>query len=56
MSRMLLIGVNVPTSAAPGADPVGLARTAEELGFDFISSADHPEGSTPTFEVWTMLS
>lgn len=56
MSRTLLVGVNVPTSAAPGADPVGLARTAEALGFDFVSSADHPEGSTPTFEVWTMLS
>jgi alkanesulfonate monooxygenase SsuD/methylene tetrahydromethanopterin reductase-like flavin-dependent oxidoreductase (luciferase family) len=52
----LLFGLNVPASAAPGADPVALARRAEELGFDFVSTADHPCGDQPTYETWTMLS
>jgi alkanesulfonate monooxygenase SsuD/methylene tetrahydromethanopterin reductase-like flavin-dependent oxidoreductase (luciferase family) len=52
----LLIGVNIATSAAPDADPVGAAVQAERLGFDFVSSSDHPGGSAPTFETWTMLS
>jgi probable F420-dependent oxidoreductase len=56
MSRKLLFGVNVSTSAAPGADPVADARAAEALGFDFVSASDHPAGSRPSFEVWTMLS
>jgi alkanesulfonate monooxygenase SsuD/methylene tetrahydromethanopterin reductase-like flavin-dependent oxidoreductase (luciferase family) len=56
MSRKLLIGVNVSTSAAPGADPVGYAQAAESLGFDFVSASDHPAGNRPTFEVWTLLS
>lgn len=49
-------GLNVPASAAPGADPVALARRAEDLGFDFVSAADHPCGDQPTHETWTMLS
>jgi alkanesulfonate monooxygenase SsuD/methylene tetrahydromethanopterin reductase-like flavin-dependent oxidoreductase (luciferase family) len=52
----LLFGLNVSTSAAPGADPVAQARRAEELGFDFVSANDHPSGNDPTFELWTMLS
>jgi probable F420-dependent oxidoreductase len=52
----LLFGVNVSTSAAPGADPVGDAIHAEQLGFDFISANDHPCGTEPTHEVWTMLT
>jgi alkanesulfonate monooxygenase SsuD/methylene tetrahydromethanopterin reductase-like flavin-dependent oxidoreductase (luciferase family) len=52
----LEFGLNVSTSAAPGADPVAYAKRAEELGFDFVSSNDHPCGSAPTFETWTMLS
>lgn len=52
----LLFGVNVPTSATPGADPVTIARTAEALGFDFASASDHPCGIAPTFENWTMLT
>ena len=51
-----MFGVNVATSAAPGRDPIADASRAEELGFDFVSSSDHPEGSDPTFETWTMLS
>ena len=52
----LLFGLNVPTSAAPGADPLWTARRAEELGFDFVSASDHPEGTHPTYETWTMLA
>lgn len=52
----LRFGVNVPTSAAEGADAIAAARRAEELGFDFVSSSDHPCGSNPTFETWTMLT
>lgn len=52
----LLFGVNVPTSALPGADPVASARKAEEVGFDFVSASDHPCGTNPTYETWTMLS
>jgi alkanesulfonate monooxygenase SsuD/methylene tetrahydromethanopterin reductase-like flavin-dependent oxidoreductase (luciferase family) len=52
----LLIGVGVPTSARPGDDPVAMAARAEELGLDFVSASDHPAGSAPTFETWTLLS
>jgi probable F420-dependent oxidoreductase len=51
-----LFGLNVSTSAAPGADPVGDARRAEALGFDFVSASDHLHGTQPTYEPWTMLS
>jgi alkanesulfonate monooxygenase SsuD/methylene tetrahydromethanopterin reductase-like flavin-dependent oxidoreductase (luciferase family) len=52
----LQFGVNVPTSAGDGADPVGDARRAEELGYDFVSSSDHPGASSPNYETWTMLT
>jgi alkanesulfonate monooxygenase SsuD/methylene tetrahydromethanopterin reductase-like flavin-dependent oxidoreductase (luciferase family) len=52
----LLFGINVSTSAAPEADPVADARQAEELGFDFVSASDHPCGSHPSRETWTMLT
>ncbi len=52
----LTFGVNVSTSAAPGADPVRDALRAEELGFDFVSASDHPSGTHPTYETWTMLA
>jgi alkanesulfonate monooxygenase SsuD/methylene tetrahydromethanopterin reductase-like flavin-dependent oxidoreductase (luciferase family) len=48
-----LFGVNVAASAA---DPVAQARAAEELGFDFVSTSDHPGGTEPTFETWTLLT
>jgi hypothetical protein len=38
------------------ADPIGLAQQAEDLGFDFVSTSDHPCGAEPTYEIWTMLS
>lgn len=51
-----LFGVNILTAAGDGADPVGDARRAEELGFDFVSSSDHPGAASPSFETWTMLT
>src|SRR5689334_1687780 len=52
----LLVGLGISASAAPGADPVAQARRAEGLGFDFVSASDHPCGSQPTYETWTLLS
>lgn len=52
----LQFGLNIATSAADGADPVGLALRAEELDFDFVSCSDHPCGSNPSLETWTMLT
>lgn len=52
----ILFGLDVPPSAAPGSDPVVEARRAEELGFDFVSTSDHPCGNRPSYENWTMLS
>ncbi len=50
----LLFGVNV--SASTTTDPVTEARSAEAAGFDFVSASDHPSGTAPTFETWTMLT
>jgi alkanesulfonate monooxygenase SsuD/methylene tetrahydromethanopterin reductase-like flavin-dependent oxidoreductase (luciferase family) len=50
------VGVNLSTSARPGADPVADARRAEDLGFDFVSVSDHLHGTSPTFETWTLLT
>lgn len=47
-------GANIPTSAV--VDSVRAALAAEELGFDFISASDHPCGTHPTNETWTMLT
>lgn len=49
------LGLNIPTAAETGADPVAAAVRAEELGFDFVSSSDHPAGTAPSYETWTML-
>ncbi|MGD0440313.1 MAG: LLM class flavin-dependent oxidoreductase [Acidimicrobiales bacterium] len=54
--QRLMFGIDVSTSAAPGADPVKDARTVEALGFDFVSASDHPSGNHPSYETWTMLS
>lgn len=50
----MLFGLNV--SITKGSHPVELAKRAEELGFDFVSSSDHLHGSTPSYEPWTLLS
>lgn len=51
-----LFGLGIPAAAAPGADPVGAARAAEALGFDFVGTNDHLHGSSPSFETWTLLT
>jgi alkanesulfonate monooxygenase SsuD/methylene tetrahydromethanopterin reductase-like flavin-dependent oxidoreductase (luciferase family) len=51
-----LFGLGIPGDASTGADPVALARHAEDLGFDFVSTSDHPCGTQPSYEAWTMLS
>jgi alkanesulfonate monooxygenase SsuD/methylene tetrahydromethanopterin reductase-like flavin-dependent oxidoreductase (luciferase family) len=48
-----IFGVNV---AAAAADPVAEARAAEQLGFDFVSTSDHPGGTEATYETWTLLT
>ena len=52
----LLLGVDIPAGADRESDPVADARHAERLGFDFVSANDHPEGTQPTHETWTMLT
>lgn len=52
----VLFGLDVTTSAAPGADPVSDALRAESLRFDFVSASDHPGSDHPTLETWTLLS
>jgi len=50
----LLVGVDLTPSTTP--DPVAAAREAERLGFDFVSAFDHPAGTTPSYETWTLLA
>jgi alkanesulfonate monooxygenase SsuD/methylene tetrahydromethanopterin reductase-like flavin-dependent oxidoreductase (luciferase family) len=52
----LMFGVNVATAATAKANPVAEALRAEALGFDFMSASDHPCGTWPTYETWTMLT
>jgi alkanesulfonate monooxygenase SsuD/methylene tetrahydromethanopterin reductase-like flavin-dependent oxidoreductase (luciferase family) len=52
----LEFGLSLSPSAAPGNDPVALARSAEELGFDFVSVSDHPCGAQPSYETPTLLT
>ncbi len=52
----LMFGVNVTTTAAAGDNPIAAAMRAEALGYDFISANDHPCGTRPSYETWTMLS
>ena len=49
-------GINLPTNARADDDPTALAQHAESLGFDFVSSSDHPCGTQPSYETWTMLT
>ncbi len=50
------IGLGISPAAIPNGDPVGEARMAEDLGFDFVSTNDHLHGPSPTLEPWTTLS
>jgi alkanesulfonate monooxygenase SsuD/methylene tetrahydromethanopterin reductase-like flavin-dependent oxidoreductase (luciferase family) len=49
-------GLNVPALAGPGDDPVAIAQAAERLGFDFVSTSDHPGSGYPNYETWTLLT
>lgn len=53
MSNMTF-GIDVPASTA--VDPAAAVRAAEELGYDFVSTSDHPSGADPSHETWTMLA
>jgi alkanesulfonate monooxygenase SsuD/methylene tetrahydromethanopterin reductase-like flavin-dependent oxidoreductase (luciferase family) len=56
VTAKIQFGLAIPADAAPGADPVGEAREAERLGFDFVGTSDHPCGTSPSYETWTMLT
>jgi alkanesulfonate monooxygenase SsuD/methylene tetrahydromethanopterin reductase-like flavin-dependent oxidoreductase (luciferase family) len=56
MSAIELVGYALSTAAERGSDPVAEAVAAERLGFDFVASADHPVGTTPTYETLTLLT
>jgi alkanesulfonate monooxygenase SsuD/methylene tetrahydromethanopterin reductase-like flavin-dependent oxidoreductase (luciferase family) len=54
--KNLKFGVNIHTAMQPGVDPVTEALHAEQLGFDVVTlHGDVLHGSTPTFELWTLL-
>jgi probable F420-dependent oxidoreductase len=48
-------GLDLPATVSTD-DPVHMARTAEALGYDFVSASDHPAGTDPSYETWTMLA
>jgi alkanesulfonate monooxygenase SsuD/methylene tetrahydromethanopterin reductase-like flavin-dependent oxidoreductase (luciferase family) len=52
----LIVGLGITTSAARGDDPLGEARAAEKLGFDFVSASDHPVGAHPSYDTLTLLT
>ena len=52
----ILFGVDVPTAIGATGDPAEAARTAERLGFDFVSANDHLLGDEPRFEGWTLVA
>jgi alkanesulfonate monooxygenase SsuD/methylene tetrahydromethanopterin reductase-like flavin-dependent oxidoreductase (luciferase family) len=56
MMSEVTFGLGISPSVLPGNDPVATARMAEDLGFDFVSASDHPCGTEPAYETWTMLS
>ena len=57
MSTKLTFGLDVPaTVVTGGSGPADLARAAEDLGYDLISVSDHPAGTEPSNETWTMLA
>ncbi|MDG4822049.1 LLM class flavin-dependent oxidoreductase [Asanoa sp. WMMD1127] len=56
---MILFGLDVPATTGAGelfVEPVAAARAAEAAGFDFVSANDHPCGTDPGFENWTLLT
>jgi alkanesulfonate monooxygenase SsuD/methylene tetrahydromethanopterin reductase-like flavin-dependent oxidoreductase (luciferase family) len=54
--RRPVIGLSVSVAPVGDRNPAYEASEAERLGFDFISVADHPFGSSPTNEPWVTLA
>lgn len=54
--KRLTVGLSVAVAPVGDLDPVHEATTAERLGFDFVSVADHPFGGSPTNEPWVTLA
>jgi alkanesulfonate monooxygenase SsuD/methylene tetrahydromethanopterin reductase-like flavin-dependent oxidoreductase (luciferase family) len=52
----MAIQLGVTVYGSIQADPVAVARRAEEQGFDFISTWDHLHSSDPGYETWTLLT
>jgi alkanesulfonate monooxygenase SsuD/methylene tetrahydromethanopterin reductase-like flavin-dependent oxidoreductase (luciferase family) len=52
----VLFGLDLLATVGAGYDPAAEAVRAEDLGFDLVSTSDHPSGTGPTYETWTMLS
>jgi probable F420-dependent oxidoreductase len=52
----ILFGIDVPTAIGRTTDPAVAARTAERLGFDFVSANDHLLGDERRYEGWTLLA
>ena len=50
-----IFGLDISPRLAFGA-PVPRAQRDAALGFDFVSTSDHPCGDEPTYETWTMLT
>lgn len=51
-----VVGLDLGTTVGEAGDPIAAARTAEDLGFDFVSANDHVLGGTPRYESWTLLA
>lgn len=52
----VLVGLSVSVAPVANVSPADEASRAELLGFDFVSIADHPFGSSPTNEPWVTLA
>lgn len=50
------MGIGISTSAARDSDPIADAARAEALGFDFVSTSDHPLGDQPSYETLALLT
>lgn len=52
----LILGLSVSAAPVGRVNPADEAAEAERLGFDFVSVADHPFGSSPTNDPWVTLA
>jgi len=54
--EQVFVGLSVSVAPVGKVSPADEASQAERLGFDFVSIADHPFGSSPTNEPWITLA